>query len=352
MPFFITIYMNENAFSCKICYLFIFSINANYNNIIFNELSLNTHNLAFITIEKFMYKGILLSLTASCLFGLVYYYPILLQPLSVIDIFCWRLLMSFPAILLLVLLERQWHTIIELWQRIRQQPLFLLALIFSAMLVAIQMLIFVWAPLAGRALSTSLGYFMLPLTMVICGRVVYKERFSFFQKIAVSLAFSGVILEVYLTGAFSWETVIISLGYPIYFVFRRHMKIDGIAGTFSDFFFIALACLIYFILQYPLTKVVNDISHFPVFIPFLGVITAIAFAAYFSACRMLPLGIFGLLGYVEPILLAIVSIVFLHETISPNHIISYGLIWGAVCMLVIEGIISTIRNIKRKRFKT
>lgn len=301
------------------------------------------------TIEKFMYRGILLSLIASCLFGLVYYYPVLLRPLSVVDIFCWRLMMSFPAILLLVLIERQWSAITELLQRIRQQPLFLLALIFSAILIAIQMLIFVWAPLAGRALSTSLGYFMLPLTMVVCGRVVYKERFSFLQKIAVGLAFSGVILEVYLTGAFSWETIVISLGYPIYFVFRRKMRIDGIAGTFSDFFFIALACLIYFMIQYPTSKIVSDMAHFPIYIPLLGIITAIAFAAYFSASRMLPLGIFGLLGYVEPILLAIVSIVFLHETISPNHIISYGLIWSAVCMLVIEGLITTIRNIKRKR---
>lgn len=299
-----------------------------------------------------MYKGILLSLTASSLFGLIYYYPVLLQPLSVIDIFCWRLLMSFPAILLLILVEKQWHAIIALLQRIRQQPLLLLALICSAFMLAIQMLIFIWAPLAGRALSTSLGYFMLPLTMVICGRIVYKEQLSLLQKVAVVLAFFGVALEVYLTGAFSWETLVITLGYPIYFIFRRQMKMDGIIGTFSDFFFIALACLIYFVFRYPLIKLVSDIELFPIYIPLLGIITAIAFAAYFSASRMLPLGIFGLLGYVEPILLAIVSILFLHETISAEHLISYGLIWGAVCMLVLEGIVSTIRNIKRKRINS
>lgn len=298
-----------------------------------------------------MYKGILLSLTASCLFGLVYYYPVFLQPLSVIDIFCWRLLMSFPAIVLLILVERQWHTIIALFKRIGQQPLFIFALIFSAMLIAVQMLIFIWAPLAGRALSTSLGYFMLPLTMVICGRVVYKEQLTLLQKIAVALAFLGVVLEVYLTGAVSWETVVIAIGYPIYFVFRRRMNIDGIAGTFSDFFFIALACLIYFLVEYPTSKLISDITYFPIYIPLLGIITAIAFAAYFSASRLLPLGIFGLLGYVEPILLAMVSIVFLHESIAPNHMISYLLIWSALCIMVLEGIIITIRNKHQKAVK-
>lgn len=301
--------------------------------------------------ENEMYKGILLSLSASCLFGLVYYYPVFLKPLSIIDIFCWRLLMSFPAIMLLVFAERQWASVTELFKRIVQKPLFLFALIFSALLLSIQMLIFVWAPLSGRALSTSLGYFMLPLTMVVCGRIFYKERFSFLQKIAVALAFVGVALEVYITGAFSWETIVITLGYPIYFMFRRRMSIDGIAGTFSDFFFLALGCLIYFIVQYDTQKIIDDVVNFHVYIPLLGIITAIAFAAYFSASRLLPLGLFGLLGYVEPILLAIVSIVFLHETIQPEHIVSYGLIWGAVCVLVLEGLIYTIRNFKRKRIK-
>lgn len=298
-----------------------------------------------------MYRGILLSLSASCLFGFVYYYPVLLKPLSIIDIFCWRLLMSFPAILLLVFAERQWQAIVDLFKRIQTQPLFLLALIFSALLIGVQMLIFVWAPLSGKALSTSLGYFMLPLTMVISGRVFYKERFSFFQKIAVALAFIGVALEVYITGAFSWETAVICIGYPIYFMFRRYMKIDGIAGTFSDFFFIALGCLIYFISEYNMQKIVDDVINFHVYIPLLGIITAIAFAAYFSASRLLPLGLFGLLGYVEPILLAVVSILFLHENISPEHLIPYGLIWGAVCVLIIEGLIYTLRNFKYKRLK-
>jgi len=298
-----------------------------------------------------MYKGILLSLAASCLFGLVYYYPVLLKPLSVVDIFCWRLLMSFPAIVLLVFAEGQWQAIVDLFKRIQAQPLLILALIFSALLIAIQMLIFVWAPLSGKALSTSLGYFMLPLTMVISGRVFYKERFSFLKKIAVALAFIGVISEVYITGAFSWETAIICIGYPIYFMFRRYMNIDGIAGTFSDFFFIALGCLIYFIIEYDMQKIVDDVVNFHIYIPLLGIITAIAFAAYFSASRLLPLGLFGLLGYVEPILLAIVSIAFLHETISPEHLIPYGLIWGAVCVLIIEGLIYTLRNFQYKRIK-
>ncbi|OCG23959.1 hypothetical protein A9G11_04855 [Gilliamella sp. wkB108] len=298
-----------------------------------------------------MIKGVVLSILASCLFGLLYYYPVLLRPLSVVDIFCWRLLTSFPAIIVLIVIEKEWSAIGLLFTRIKQQPLFLLGLLCSSLLLTIQMIIFIWAPLNGHGLSASLGYFLLPLSMVIFGQLFYKEKLSFLQKIAVVLAILGVSVEIYITGAFSWETAVIALGYPIYFMIRRKLQIEGIAGTFSDFFFIFLGCLIYCIFSYDLSKVMSDIRHFHIYIPMLGIITAIAFAMYFVARRLLPMGLFGLLGYVEPVLLTFVSVIFLHESVSAQHIISYGLIWLAVCVLALEGGIFMLRAIKRKRIR-
>lgn len=298
-----------------------------------------------------MIKGVTLLIFASCLFALLYYYPVLLQPLSVIDIFCWRLLTSFPAIIVLIIIQKQWSAVTALFTRIKQQPLYLLGLIFSSFLLTIQMMIFIWAPVNRHGLSASLGYFLLPLTMVISGQIFYKEKLSFLQKIAVGLAALGVIIEITTTGAFSWETAIIALGYPIYFITRRKLQIEGIAGTFSDFLFIFIGCLIYFSLNYNAHKIIGDIVHFPIYIPMLGIITAIAFAIYFFARQLLPLGLFGLLGYVEPVLLTIVSVLFLHETVSSEHIASYGLIWLSVCVLALEGTIFVLRAIKRKRIR-
>ena len=89
-----------------------------------------------------MIKGVALSILASCLFGLLYYYPVLLQPLSVVDIFCWRLLTSFPAIIVLILIEKQWSSISALFIRIKDKPFLLVGLLFSSFLLTIQMLIF------------------------------------------------------------------------------------------------------------------------------------------------------------------------------------------------------------------
>ena len=91
-----------------------------------------------------------------------------------------------------------------------------------------------WAPLNGYSLDVSLGYFLLPLTMVLTGRIAYGERLSYLQKIAVFFACLGVINEVYQVGGFSWATLLVCIGYPTYFVVRKRLATDNLGGLWLD----------------------------------------------------------------------------------------------------------------------
>src|SRR5690606_15539337 len=73
-------------------------------------------------------------------------------------------------------------------------------------------------------------------------------------------------------------------------------------------------------------------------VPLLGLISSAALVAYVSASRMLPLGLFGILGYVEPVLLFWVSVLFLNETITPEAWFTYVPIWIAVVLIAAEGV--------------
>ena len=50
-------------------------------------------------------------------------------------------------------------------------------------------------------------------------------------------------------------------------------------------------------------------------VPLLGVVSAVALALYMAASRLLPMGLFGLLTYVEPVLLVLVALL-LGETVA------------------------------------
>ena len=71
-------------------------------------------------------------------------------------------------------------------------------------------------------------------------------------------------------------------------------------------------------------------------IPILGVISASALVIYIIASRLLPFSLFGLLSYVEPVLLLGVALL-LGESIKPGEWLTYIPIWMAVLVLVFEG---------------
>jgi chloramphenicol-sensitive protein RarD len=77
----------------------------------------------------------------------------------------------------------------------------------------------------------------------------------------------------------------------------------------------------------------------------LGLLSAIGLGSYILASRYLPLIIFGLLGYLEPVLLALVSLL-LGEKIGAEEWLTYIPIWLAVLVLILEG---TLHLLEQKR---
>jgi len=291
-------------------------------------------------------KGIVSSVMASCLFAVMYFYTSLLTPLDGEEIFGWRTLLTLPCLTLFMLVSKDWKRVGELLGRVKRTPVLLLGMVGTSWLMGVQLWLFLWAPLHGRSLEVSMGYFLLPLAMVLTGRLVYGERLSRLQKVAVACAALGVGHELYQNGSFAWETLLVTIGYPIYFVLRRRCRTDHLGGLWCDMCLL-LPWALYFVIQGPLSP--GDLQAHPglyALIPVLGAISASALIAYVLASRLLPFSLFGLLSYVEPVLLVGVALL-LGETIGPDQWLTYLPIWAAVLVLVLEGVKHLLRQRRR-----
>jgi chloramphenicol-sensitive protein RarD len=283
-----------------------------------------------------MTRGVSLSVIASVLFGVMYYYTTLLTPLNGEDIFAWRMIFTVPFLITFVWLTGDNHLVYAIWQRLKIQPGLLLVLIASSALIGVQLWLFLWAPLHNKALEVSLGYFMMPLTMVLTGRIVFGDRLTKFQTIAAVCACLGVTHEIIRVGTFSWPALVVALGYPIYFVLRRKFSLDNIGGFWFDLVLLSPVAIWFAATGQLSIDLARQETQLLMLLPILGVLSTSALIAYILASRLLNMGLFGLLGYVEPVLLLLVALL-LGERLAPQEFFTYGPIWLAVAVLALEG---------------
>lgn len=279
--------------------------------------------------------GVASSLAASVLFATLYYYTTLLEPLTGQQIYGWRILLTAPCLAVLLLGFGRWGEVRQILARLRTEPRLWLALPVSSALVGLQLWLFMWAPINGHGLNVSLGYFLLPLTLVMTGWLVFGEAISRLQRLACLLAAVGVANEVLLAASLSWPVLAVAIGYPCYFILRRRMNTASLGGLWLDLV-ISLPVAATFVLADGATlQHVIDSPRLQLLIFGLGAFSALALTLMIIATR-LNLALFGLLSYVEPVLLVVVSLI-LGESIAPEQWLTYGAIWLAILVLVFEG---------------
>lgn len=281
-------------------------------------------------------KGIVSSLAASCIFGLLYFYVTVLSPLDALEVYGWRMLLTLPFLTALMIWTGYWELVRGVARAIRRNKKMLLLLALSSFLVGVQFWLFMWAPINGKALQLSLGYLLMPLSMVVCGRIFYREVLRPHQKAAVLCALVGVTNQVWQVGSVSREALVVALGFPAYFLLRRYLHTDNLGGLWFDILFMTPVAAL---AVYDGPAGLQAFAERPalgVFVPALGLLSAVAFLLYILASKFLPLGLFGLLSYVEPVLLVMVSLL-LGEQITLKEMPTYGFIGIAMIILAIGG---------------
>jgi chloramphenicol-sensitive protein RarD len=283
-----------------------------------------------------MYQGVMWSVLASVTFGVLYFYTQFLVPLDSEQAFAWRMLSTLPFLTLFMWWTGDLKNISSIFKRVFQQPQFLLWLILSSILCTTQLWLFLWGPINGRGLQVSLGYFLLPLVMVLVGCVLYKEKLSRWQIAAVCCALLGVGHEFWRIGTIAWETLYVAFAYPFYFFLRRVFKTDHLGGFWWDILLIFPVAIYLAQFNHNSWDLIQQFPHLIWAIIGLGFLSAFGLGSYILASRYLPFVIFGLLSYLEPILLALASMM-LGERVTGAEWFTYIPIWCAVLLLVIEG---------------
>ena len=219
-----------------------------------------------------------------------------------------------------------------------RQPRTLAIFSLSALLLACNWLLYVWAVNNDRVLDASLGYFINPLINVLLGYAVLHERPRPLQWAAVALAAAGVLWLALGAGHVPWVSLVLALSFGFYGLLRKTAPLGAIEGLALETLMLApLACAGLLWLG------ATGQGHFAqgdwrlsALLLAAGPATAIPLLLFAYGARRVTMATLGLLQYLGPSIQFLLGVFLYHEPLSVSRSIGFALIWSALVVYSAE----------------
>ena len=288
--------------------------------------------------QRTLMLGVILAILSNLLFGVLYAYSSFLAPLSGTQVFIWRMLAMWAALVGYLLISGRLGFHIDKLKALGTVKQWAWLLLPTPIFLS-QFWLFMWAPVNGQGVQTAMGYFLFPLMMVVFGCVLFGEKLSRLQWLAVAFAAVGVCSEIIRTQSVSWATLWVCGTYPLYYILRRMQGIGAVTGLLVDLTIFAPFAVAYLLLFAPSSlTLVGGSGFFILMLAGLGVMSVLAMKTNVDASQMLPVNVYGMMSYLEPALLFILAITVLGNPFESAMIYSYGLIWLGIVFLIAHGV--------------
>ena len=203
-----------------------------------------------------------------------------------------------------------------------------LGTLLSAVLLAGNWLIYVWAVETGQVLEASFGYFINPLVNVLMGMILLGERQNRLQVVSILIAVFAIGIQAIGLGKIPFVALSLALSFGFYGYFRKTAKLGPASGLFAETAMLTPVA-VGFIL-YGLVTSGPGVHADPYLLTLLvltGPATAIPLLLFAFAVRRLRLTTIGMLQYIAPSIQFLVAIYLFGEHLNELRLVSFGLIW-------------------------
>ncbi len=108
------------------------------------------------------------------------------------------------------------------------------SMLISALLLAVNWLIYVWAVEHEQVLEGSFGYFINPMVNVAIGMVLLGERQNRWQWVAIAIAIIAIGIQSIGIGRIPFIALSLAVSFGFYGFFRKTAKVGSAGGLFVE----------------------------------------------------------------------------------------------------------------------
>ncbi len=287
--------------------------------------------------EKELRTGIIQALASYIIWGLLPIYWKLIHSVSALEILSHRVIWSCLALLITILLKKQWATFFQsVWQA---RVLRIMSL--STLLLGANWLIFIWAVNNNFVIETSLGYFINPLISVLMGVILLGERLRGGQWLAIASVAAGVL---YLTLSYGRPPIIslsLAFTWALYALIKKRAPLGSLYGLTIETALLLIPALVYlgFIEAAGQASFLHTSLSQNVLLVITGLATTIPLLLFASAVQRIPLSLIGILQYLAPSIQFLLGLFVFKENFSNAQFIGFAFVWFALVIFVTENLL-------------
>ncbi len=271
--------------------------------------------------------GLIMGLSAFVMWGFLPLYFYVLDDVPPDMMLAHRAVYSMITGAGLILIGGNWRQMESLLADRRSMWLLLL----SGTLIGGNWLIYIWAVQNDRVIEASLGYFINPLFNFLVGAVLFGERFSKLQLLAILLAALGVANQTLNVGQFPYVSIMLCLTFGFYGAIRKFVPVDSRVGFTMETTLLAPFALGYLVFQWSRgVQIYPDGTGHIVLLLMAGILTAAPLIFFALAARRLQLSTIGVMQYLGPTIQLLLGVFLFKEAFTTDHMITFGLIWAGV----------------------
>ncbi|MBH2697622.1 EamA family transporter RarD [Serratia nevei] len=281
-------------------------------------------------------QGIFFALAAYFIWGIAPAYFKLIQQVSADEILTHRIIWSFFFMLALITLGRNWPKVRAACQNRKR----LLLLAVTALLIGGNWLLFIWAVNNHHMLEASLGYFINPLVNVLLGMLFLGERFRRMQWVAVALAFTGVLVQLWQFGSLPIIGLGLAFSFAFYGLLRKKIAIDAQTGMLIETLWLlpVAAAYLFLFADSPTSHLSANPWSLNLLLVAAGIVTTVPLLCFTAAATRLRLSTLGFFQYLGPTLMFLLAVTFYGETIGQDKLVTFGFIWAALILFTLDAL--------------
>jgi chloramphenicol-sensitive protein RarD len=281
------------------------------------------------TPEQQVRDGLISALIAYLLWGVMPLYFILVKNVSPLEVLAHRVIWAVPFGAAIIHFRKQWA---EVWRGLTHRKM-MLYLSITAILIAGNWLVYIWAVQQDQIFQASLGYYINPLMFAVVGVFMMGEKLRRPQIMAVVLAAFGVVFLAVSGGEIPAIALFLGTSFTIYGVIRKKVVIGGMPGLFIETLVLlplSIAYVIY-LMSVGLAEFGGAGLKGSALLLLAGPITVLPLLFFALATRRLNLSTVGMMQFIAPTMQFGVGVYF-GEQLTTAHLVCFGCIWTAVAV--------------------